>query len=212
MRLCDGCRQLPCISGMLTVPPSLTLSPPQYVEEVLRSRQPLLIFLEEPPIALRLSAPAQQWLAMVYRAVRDGAVPDVLLVPVGIAYDVIPGGSQQEGAVRGFAHPNRRVRPRGAALASVIPLTLWSPLLPARRATPRPRRLPLGNVWGPAPEPWLRPGGLRPALLLAGTAAGLAAGDPGRPRRVYCRNAWCANPCRVDGGIRGGSGVVQGIQ
>ncbi|XP_074419757.1 glycerol-3-phosphate acyltransferase 2, mitochondrial-like isoform X3 [Larus michahellis] len=69
-----------------------------YVEEVLRSRQPLLIFLEEPPIALRLSAPAQQWLAMVYRAVRDGAVPDVLLVPVGIAYDVIPGGSQQEGA------------------------------------------------------------------------------------------------------------------
>ncbi|NWX80965.1 GPAT2 acyltransferase, partial [Alca torda] len=68
-----------------------------YVEEVLRSRQPLLIFLEEPPVALRLSAPAQQWLAMVYRAVRDGAVPDVLLVPVGIAYDVIPGGSQQEG-------------------------------------------------------------------------------------------------------------------
>ncbi|NWU49853.1 GPAT2 acyltransferase, partial [Dromas ardeola] len=61
-----------------------------YVEEVLRSRQPLLIFLEEPPIALCLSAPAQQWLAMVYRAVRNGAIPDVLLVPVGIAYEVIP--------------------------------------------------------------------------------------------------------------------------
>ncbi|KFQ92476.1 hypothetical protein Y956_10390, partial [Nipponia nippon] len=69
-----------------------------YVGEVLRSRQPLLIFLEEPPVALRLSAPAREWLALVYRAVRDGAVPDVLLVPVGIAYDVVPGGLHREGA------------------------------------------------------------------------------------------------------------------
>ncbi|KAM6232088.1 LOW QUALITY PROTEIN: glycerol-3-phosphate acyltransferase 2, mitochondrial-like [Spheniscus humboldti] len=69
-----------------------------YVEEVLRSRQPLLIFLEEPPVALCLSAPAREWLALVYRAVRDGAVPDVLLVPVGIAYDVVPGGLHWEGA------------------------------------------------------------------------------------------------------------------
>ncbi|XP_075030721.1 glycerol-3-phosphate acyltransferase 2, mitochondrial-like [Calonectris borealis] len=68
-----------------------------YVEEVLRSRQPLLIFLEEPPLALHLSAPAREWLALVYRAVRDGAVPDVLLVPVGIAYDVVPGGLHREG-------------------------------------------------------------------------------------------------------------------
>ncbi|KAM6369604.1 glycerol-3-phosphate acyltransferase 2, mitochondrial-like isoform 2-T2 [Pluvialis apricaria] len=69
-----------------------------YVEEVLKSRQPLLIFLEEPSVTLCLSAPARQWLALVYRAMRDGAVPDVLLVPVGIAYDVVPGGLQQEGA------------------------------------------------------------------------------------------------------------------
>ncbi|XP_050766052.1 glycerol-3-phosphate acyltransferase 2, mitochondrial [Gymnogyps californianus] len=69
-----------------------------YVEEVLRSRQPLLIFLEEPPVALHLSAAAREWLALVYRAVRDGAVPDVLLVPVGIAYDVVPGGLHREGA------------------------------------------------------------------------------------------------------------------
>ncbi|KAF1642910.1 Glycerol-3-phosphate acyltransferase 2, mitochondrial, partial [Eudyptes chrysocome] len=68
-----------------------------YVEEVLRSRQPLLIFLEEPPVALCLSTPAREWLALVYRAVRDGAVPDVLLVPVGIAYDVVPGGLHWEG-------------------------------------------------------------------------------------------------------------------
>ncbi|NXW62662.1 GPAT2 acyltransferase, partial [Eurystomus gularis] len=61
-----------------------------YVEELLRSRQPLLIFLEEPPGTLHLSAAAQQWLSLVYQAVRDGTVPDVLLVPVGIAYDVVP--------------------------------------------------------------------------------------------------------------------------
>ncbi|NXE57635.1 GPAT2 acyltransferase, partial [Casuarius casuarius] len=62
-----------------------------YVEEVLKSRQPLLIFLEEPfSGTLHLSAPAREWLALVYRAFRDGAVPDVLLVPVGIAYDVAP--------------------------------------------------------------------------------------------------------------------------
>ncbi|NXT56262.1 GPAT2 acyltransferase, partial [Pluvianellus socialis] len=61
-----------------------------YVEEVLRSRQPLLIFLEEPPVPRHLSAPAREWLALVCRAMRDGAVPDVLLVPVGIAYDVVP--------------------------------------------------------------------------------------------------------------------------
>ncbi|NXP06599.1 GPAT2 acyltransferase, partial [Thinocorus orbignyianus] len=61
-----------------------------YTEEVLRSCQPLLIFLEEPPAALHLSVAARCWLAMVYRAVRDGAVPDALLVPVGIAYDLVP--------------------------------------------------------------------------------------------------------------------------
>ncbi|KAM9266277.1 LOW QUALITY PROTEIN: glycerol-3-phosphate acyltransferase 2, mitochondrial-like [Morus bassanus] len=69
-----------------------------YVKEVLRSRQPLLIFLEEPSVTLCLSAPAREWLALVYRAMRDGAVPDVLLVPVGIAYDVAPGGLHREGA------------------------------------------------------------------------------------------------------------------
>ncbi|XP_053905553.1 glycerol-3-phosphate acyltransferase 2, mitochondrial isoform X2 [Cuculus canorus] len=68
-----------------------------YVEEVLRSRQPLLILLEEPSAWRRLSARARRWLAMVLGAVRDGAVPDVLLVPVGISYDVVPGGFRGEG-------------------------------------------------------------------------------------------------------------------
>ncbi|NXG25824.1 GPAT2 acyltransferase, partial [Grallaria varia] len=61
-----------------------------YVQEVLRSRQPLVIFLEEPPSSLRLSDPARLWMLRVLRALRDGAVPDVLVIPVGIAYDVAP--------------------------------------------------------------------------------------------------------------------------
>ncbi|NXT09202.1 GPAT2 acyltransferase, partial [Prunella fulvescens] len=61
-----------------------------YVQEVLRSRQPLVLFLEEPSASLRLADPARRWLLRLLRALRDGAVPDVLLVPVGIAYDVAP--------------------------------------------------------------------------------------------------------------------------
>ncbi|NXR95005.1 GPAT2 acyltransferase, partial [Hypocryptadius cinnamomeus] len=56
-----------------------------YVQEVLRSRQPLVLFLEEP-----LADPARRWLLSLLRALRDGAVPDVLVVPVGIAYDMAP--------------------------------------------------------------------------------------------------------------------------
>ncbi|XP_062490293.1 glycerol-3-phosphate acyltransferase 2, mitochondrial-like [Pezoporus occidentalis] len=90
-----------------------------YVEEVLRSRQPLLIFLEEPAVPLHLSASARRWLAPVQGAVRAGAVPDVLLVPVGIGYDVVPGGSQPEAA-------------RGAQPLS-IGACLWAALRALRR-------------------------------------------------------------------------------
>ncbi|NWR45796.1 GPAT2 acyltransferase, partial [Regulus satrapa] len=61
-----------------------------YVQEVLRSQQPLVLFLEEPPASLRLAEPARRWLLRLLRALRDGAVPDILMVPVGIAYDVAP--------------------------------------------------------------------------------------------------------------------------
>ncbi|NXW75059.1 GPAT2 acyltransferase, partial [Hirundo rustica] len=61
-----------------------------YIQEVLQSRQPLVLFLEEPPVSLRLADPARRWLLRVLRALQDGAVPDVLIVPVGIAYDVAP--------------------------------------------------------------------------------------------------------------------------
>ncbi|NXG42677.1 GPAT2 acyltransferase, partial [Psilopogon haemacephalus] len=72
-----------------------------YVEELLRCSQPLLLFLEEPPMSLQPSGVAEQWLALVYRAVRDGALPDALLVPVGISYDLVPGGAWQDGAQDG---------------------------------------------------------------------------------------------------------------
>ncbi|NXA16530.1 GPAT2 acyltransferase, partial [Sapayoa aenigma] len=61
-----------------------------YVQEVLQQHQPLIIFLEGPPGSPRLSDPARHWLLRVLRALRDGAVPDILVVPVGIAYDVAP--------------------------------------------------------------------------------------------------------------------------
>ncbi|XP_041334871.1 glycerol-3-phosphate acyltransferase 2, mitochondrial isoform X2 [Pyrgilauda ruficollis] len=69
-----------------------------YVQEVLRSRQPLVLFLEEPSAALRLAEPARRWLLRLLRALRDGTVPDILLVPVGIAYDVAPGRVERDGA------------------------------------------------------------------------------------------------------------------
>ncbi|NXC49199.1 GPAT2 acyltransferase, partial [Penelope pileata] len=61
-----------------------------YVGEVLRSQQPLVLFLEEPCTPRHLCSTARVWLSPLCRAVQDGTVPDVLLVPVGIAYDLAP--------------------------------------------------------------------------------------------------------------------------
>lgn len=62
------------------------------MEQLLASGQPLLIFLEEPPGAPgpRLSALGQTWLGLVVQAVQVGAVPDAMLVPVAITYDLVP--------------------------------------------------------------------------------------------------------------------------
>ncbi|KAI5770825.1 GPAT2 [Gulo gulo luscus] len=62
------------------------------VEQLLVSRQPLLIFLEEPPGAQgpRLSALGQTWLGLVVQAVQVGVIPDAMLVPVAITYDLVP--------------------------------------------------------------------------------------------------------------------------
>ncbi|XP_007529941.1 glycerol-3-phosphate acyltransferase 2, mitochondrial [Erinaceus europaeus] len=79
------------------------------MEQLLLSRQPLLIFLEEPPWAQgpRLSALGQAWLGLVVQAVQLGIVPDAMLVPVAITYDLVPNA------------------PRGAHHASA-PLGLWT--------------------------------------------------------------------------------------
>ncbi|NXX84166.1 GPAT2 acyltransferase, partial [Urocolius indicus] len=61
-----------------------------YIEELLRSQQPLLIFLEQPSPTLRLSASEHKWLSLLCHSVRASGGPNVLLVPVGIAYDVVP--------------------------------------------------------------------------------------------------------------------------
>ncbi|XP_077047805.1 uncharacterized protein LOC129131773 isoform X9 [Agelaius phoeniceus] len=161
-----------------------------YVQEVLRSRQPLVLFLEEPSALLRLAEPARRWLLRLLRALRDGAVPDALLVPVGIAYDVAPGGLERAGAVR------------GAQGVSSAPQNLWETLLPSIPGEiPRERHSPIsgsvpgeghppsvpltpgcpvlaapgaglvsqGGVPGPAlPAPWLCPGGFLSAVLLTG--------------------------------------------
>ncbi|XP_026643555.1 glycerol-3-phosphate acyltransferase 2, mitochondrial [Microtus ochrogaster] len=62
------------------------------VEQLLASGQPLLIFLEEPPRCPgpRLSALGQAWLGLVVQVVQEGIIPDATLIPVAIAYDLIP--------------------------------------------------------------------------------------------------------------------------
>ncbi|XP_004399896.1 PREDICTED: glycerol-3-phosphate acyltransferase 2, mitochondrial [Odobenus rosmarus divergens] len=90
--------------GGLFLPPeaNLTLDSPEgvlaravvhaAVEQLLVSRQPLLIFLEEHPGAKgpRLSALGQTWLGLVVQAVQVGVIPDAMLVPVAITYDLVP--------------------------------------------------------------------------------------------------------------------------
>ncbi|XP_014438931.1 glycerol-3-phosphate acyltransferase 2, mitochondrial isoform X2 [Tupaia chinensis] len=62
------------------------------VEQLLVSGQPLLIFLEELPGVQgpRLSALGQAWLGLVAQVVQAGVVPDAMLVPVAITYDLVP--------------------------------------------------------------------------------------------------------------------------
>lgn len=78
-----------CPDPALMPTPSLPL---QAVEQLLASGQSLLIFLEEPPgcPGPRLSALGQAWLGLVVQAVQAGIIPDATLVPVAIAYDLVP--------------------------------------------------------------------------------------------------------------------------
>lgn len=83
---------------------------------MLQSRQPLILFLEEPQASLWLADSARCWLLRVLRALQDGAVADVLVVPVGIAYDVAPGRVEQDGAVR-EGQGDHRCSPNSLALS-----------------------------------------------------------------------------------------------
>ncbi|XP_038614732.1 glycerol-3-phosphate acyltransferase 2, mitochondrial [Tachyglossus aculeatus] len=86
------------------------------VEQLLISRQPLLVFLEGPSGGgSRLSAHGRAWLSLVLQATREGMVSDVALVPVGIAYDLTPGA------------------PPADSQGSASPLGLWSVTLAALR-------------------------------------------------------------------------------
>nr|XP_058134083.1 glycerol-3-phosphate acyltransferase 2, mitochondrial isoform X1 [Dasypus novemcinctus] len=90
--------------GGLFLPPEAAFSPDSAegalaravvqaaLEQLLASGQPLLVFLEEPPgaQAWRLSALGQAWLGLVVRAVQAGSVPDAMLVPVAVTYDLVP--------------------------------------------------------------------------------------------------------------------------
>ncbi|KAJ6658647.1 hypothetical protein lerEdw1_019807 [Lerista edwardsae] len=84
-----------------------------YVEELLLSRQPLLVFLEEPFRGAPLrSASSREWLGLVVDALHAGRVPDVTVVPVGLSYDAAPD----------WVHGGRGDPPQALSLW----LSLWS--------------------------------------------------------------------------------------
>ncbi|XP_041089304.1 glycerol-3-phosphate acyltransferase 2, mitochondrial [Polyodon spathula] len=78
-----------------------------FVSELLSEGQHLLLFMEEPGCVERRPSPySAQWLSWVREAVCCGVVPDVALVPVGIAYDApvegLRGSRQQAPRCGGF--------------------------------------------------------------------------------------------------------------
>ncbi|XP_063167273.1 glycerol-3-phosphate acyltransferase 2, mitochondrial [Candoia aspera] len=76
-----------------------------YVEELLLSKQPLLIFLEEVCSGLQqLSPSSRAWLSLVLNAYHAGTVPDVMIVPVGISYEGTPDCIQ-----RGWENPTQTI-------------------------------------------------------------------------------------------------------
>lgn len=94
------------------------------MQQLLVSGQPLLIFLEEPPGAQgpRLSALGQTWLGLVVQAVRVGTVPDAMLVPVAITYDLVPDAPRDTYQVRLFCfwEPQVDIISRGGTISCPV--------------------------------------------------------------------------------------------
>ncbi|KAM4037874.1 glycerol-3-phosphate acyltransferase 2, mitochondrial [Anomaloglossus baeobatrachus] len=63
-----------------------------YIETLLSEGQHLLVFLEpaSSPSCHRVSPSAHEWVRQMMSAVQSGAIPDILITPVGISYDVCP--------------------------------------------------------------------------------------------------------------------------
>ncbi|XP_026570930.1 glycerol-3-phosphate acyltransferase 2, mitochondrial [Pseudonaja textilis] len=62
-----------------------------YVEELLLTKQPLLVFLEEVSSgSQQLSPSGRAWLSLVLSAYYTRAIPDILIVPIGISYERTP--------------------------------------------------------------------------------------------------------------------------
>uniref|UniRef100_A0A8C5SPM7 Glycerol-3-phosphate acyltransferase 2, mitochondrial n=1 Tax=Laticauda laticaudata TaxID=8630 RepID=A0A8C5SPM7_LATLA len=62
-----------------------------YIEELLLTKQPLLVFLEEVfSGSQQLSPSGRAWLSLVLSAYYTGAIPDIMIVPIGISYERTP--------------------------------------------------------------------------------------------------------------------------
>lgn len=156
-------------------------------------------------------------MALVYRAMRDGAVPDVLLVPVGIAYDAVPAALHQEGAVRGpagvGAAPKSPPAPPGSGARLRRPVNALLPSPPSAALSPSASAPASGQHAGPCSETSAAPGWTSPTPSSyrygSGVPSRIPLGDPSWPWRVSCRDVGgCANLCGVDRGVWG---VLQGM-
>lgn len=70
-------------SDLLTLPP-FSLLLPQLVRELLHEGQAISVGVSAE------SGQGCQWLACIRQLMKEGSVPDVTLVPVGISYDCVP--------------------------------------------------------------------------------------------------------------------------
>ncbi|XP_067879356.1 glycerol-3-phosphate acyltransferase 2, mitochondrial [Heterodontus francisci] len=65
-----------------------------YIEELLNEQQSLAVYLEDPvPCSGRPCLAGLAWLARVFDAFHNRAIPDAVLIPLGVSYDRIVEGS-----------------------------------------------------------------------------------------------------------------------